>query len=73
MKVVGKRRHGELWLKRHYGLLVVVAPLADEIMWTMGAFYFISPIQLATPGQAGTPAEFKHINKRRKRNLLGFP
>ncbi|CAN1128322.1 hypothetical protein LINPERPRIM_LOCUS10362 [Linum perenne] len=39
----------------------------------MGAFYFISPIQLATPGQAGTPAEFKHINKRRKRNLLGFP
>ena len=27
----------------------------------------------ATPGQAGTPAEFKHINKRRKRNLRGFP
>ncbi|KAG8611844.1 hypothetical protein MANES_S044316v8 [Manihot esculenta] len=27
----------------------------------------------ATPGQAGTPAEFKHINKRRKRNLPGFP
>lgn len=22
----------------------------------------------ATPGQAGLPAEFKHINKRRKRN-----
>jgi hypothetical protein len=28
---------------------------------------------LATPGQAGSPAEFKHINKRRKRNLPGFP
>lgn len=27
----------------------------------------------ATPGQAGIPAEFKHINKRRKRNLQGFP
>ena len=27
----------------------------------------------ATPGQAGLPAEFKHINKRRKRNLRGFP
>ena len=27
----------------------------------------------ATPGQAGLPAEFKHINKRRKRNLPGFP
>jgi hypothetical protein len=27
----------------------------------------------ATPGQTGLPAEFKHINKRRKRNLQGFP
>lgn len=26
-----------------------------------------------TPGQSGIPAEFKHINKRRKRNLQGFP
>jgi hypothetical protein len=26
-----------------------------------------------TPGQAGPPAEFKHINKRRRRNLRGFP
>lgn len=26
-----------------------------------------------TPGQSGLPAEFKHINKRRKRNLQGFP
>ena len=29
--------------------------------------------RIATPGQAGSPAEFKHINKRRKRNLPGFP
>ena len=29
--------------------------------------------RIATPGQAGPPAEFKHINKRRKRNLPGFP
>ncbi|KAI9382835.1 hypothetical protein POPTR_014G186600v4 [Populus trichocarpa] len=28
---------------------------------------------VATPGQARLPAEFKHINKRRKRNLQGFP
>ena len=28
---------------------------------------------VATPDQAGLPAEFKHINKRRKRNLQGFP
>ncbi|KAI9390756.1 hypothetical protein POPTR_008G224165v4 [Populus trichocarpa] len=28
---------------------------------------------VATPGQAGLRAEFKHINKRRKRNLQGFP
>ena len=27
----------------------------------------------ATPSQAGLPAEFKHINKRRRRNLQGFP
>jgi hypothetical protein len=27
----------------------------------------------ATPGQSGPPAEFKHINKRRRRNLQGFP
>ncbi|KAK9085617.1 hypothetical protein Sjap_026028 [Stephania japonica] len=30
-------------------------------------------IYLATPGQAGPPAKFKHIIKQRKRNLLGFP
>lgn len=30
-------------------------------------------LKYATPGQAGLPAEFKHINKRRRRNLLGFP
>jgi hypothetical protein len=34
----------------------------------------MTPIKtVATPGQAGLPAEFKHINKRRKRNLPGFP
>jgi hypothetical protein len=30
-------------------------------------------LQHATPAQARTPAEFKHIIKRRKRNLQGFP
>lgn len=30
-------------------------------------------VLIVTPGQAGLPAEFKHINKRRKRNLQGFP
>ena len=32
-----------------------------------------SETTVATPDQAGLPAEFKHINKRRKRNLQGFP
>src|SRR6185312_7130138 len=27
----------------------------------------------ATLGQTGSPAEFKHINKQRRRNLQGFP
>lgn len=30
-------------------------------------------IRIATPSQVGLPAELKHINKRRKRNLQGFP
>ena len=34
---------------------------------------FLDGASTATPGQAGLPAEFKHINKRRKRNLQGFP
>lgn len=29
--------------------------------------------KLSTSDQARRPAEFKHINKRRKRNQLGFP
>lgn len=36
------------------------------------AHHFVGAFN-ATPGQAGLPAEFKHINKRRKRNLQGFP
>ena len=30
-------------------------------------------IRIATPSQVGLPAELKHINKRRRRNLRGFP
>lgn len=30
--------------------------------------YWCQVPSTATPGQAGLPAEFKHINKRRKRN-----
>jgi len=38
----------------------------------------ISPVssgvgKLLTSNQARLPAEFKHINKRRKRNQLGYP
>ena len=43
---------------------------------SLGLLYWIDDIALstvATPGQAGLPAEFKHINKRRRRNLQGFP
>jgi hypothetical protein len=38
-----------------------------------GTLKAISRLSLATPGQVRPPAEFKHINKRRKRNLQGFP
>lgn len=37
------------------------SPVRHEVAWN------------ATPGWARPPAEFKHINKRRKRNLRGFP
>jgi hypothetical protein len=43
-----------------------VGPFDPEVPFNCGA-------STATPGQAGLPAEFKHINKRRKRNLQGFP
>lgn len=33
----------------------------------------VSNALLSTSDQARRPAEFKHINKRRKRNQLGFP
>ena len=39
---------------------------------TLGAPQRIAA-RTATPGQSGLPAEFKHINKRRRRNLQGFP
>ena len=41
-------------------------------VWPPGPFSRLGA-PTATPGQAGLPAEFKHINKRRKRNLRGFP
>ena len=45
-------------------------PSPDEVFRTLMRFF---GARSATPGQAGIPAEFKHINKRRKRNLPGFP
>ncbi|OIB70950.1 hypothetical protein A7L08_17975 [Acinetobacter baumannii] len=45
------------------------SPRGDSATLTLRA----SGARIATPGQAGLPAEFKHINKRRKRNLPGFP
>ena len=41
---------------------------------TLGCLIFLNTmILIATPSQARLPAEFKHINKRRRRNLQEFP
>lgn len=61
---------------------VVVLFSTRFLSWRIASFVrasSLTPLELerapstATPCQAGLPAEFKHINKRRKRNLQGFP
>ena len=51
--------------------VVIIKTLTDRM--SEGRSEKSGPPLDATPGQAGLPAEFKHINKRRKRNLQGFP
>lgn len=67
-QVLGDARHDNRWL-RNLGCpsCAFVAHRGLEKMLGSGSAFN------ATPGQAGLPAEFKHINKRRKRNLQGFP
>ncbi|CAL8988977.1 unnamed protein product, partial [Prunus brigantina] len=67
-QVLGDARHDNRWL-RNLGCpsCAVVAHRGLEK---------IAGLRLGfqrDPRSAGLPAEFKHINKRRKRNLQGFP
>lgn len=68
-KVHGVQRRDNRWLS-NLGSLSRAKDVRrvslTRVRRSLGAFN-------ATPGQAGLPAEFKHINKRRKRNLQGFP
>jgi len=47
------------------------APSPERVFTTLT--HHLGGTPNATPGQAGLPTEFKRINKRRKRNLQGFP
>lgn len=64
------RRRGEWWLTK---------PLHDAVCAPIALGDSLTPkvhrngASFETPGQAGLPAEFKHINKRRKRNQPGLP
>ena len=69
MRSLGDARHDQWWLISTRVLSCGAASSAVESTMTQRR---IAP-STATPGQAGLPAEFKHINKRRKRNLQGFP
>lgn len=63
---------GEWWASAHVGSPPCVGggPFFDPQMRRMSCRGIL---RIDTPGQAGLPAEFKHINKRRRRNLRGFP
>lgn len=69
-RVLGDERHDNRWLSNLgcplCAFVALRAARDSKRLRSGGAFN-------ATPGQAGLPAEFKHINKRRKRNLQGFP
>ncbi|KAJ7942541.1 hypothetical protein O6P43_030184 [Quillaja saponaria] len=69
IRVHGGRRHDTRWLSFARGPSRVPSVVPGLLRPCCVARNTIE----ATPGQAGLPAEFKHINKRRKRNLQGFP
>ena len=74
--VVGLNKSGR---ERASQQVVVVKPLrcCCALLFSpstpLTLMHCVSNASTATPGQAGLPAEFKHINKRRRRNLQGFP
>lgn len=63
--------HSAWWVTSLY-LPQCIRPVAD-VMALNDPMDGVHDASTATPGQAGLPAEFKHINKRRRRNLQGFP
>lgn len=66
MRVLGAGRHDEWWLNSQHECCRDVAE-SQRTATTPRAPRIAGPPN-ATPGQSGLPAEFKHINKRRKRN-----
>ena len=67
------RTHDEWWRKHGIASVVPSAVLERQSRPLKDHCGCARVAPTATPGQAGLPAEFKHINKRRKRNLQGFP
>lgn len=55
------------YLVRPFCVVVIVVYCAIVVKWLHWLCY------ISTSDQARLPAEFKHINKRRKRNQTGFP
>lgn len=76
----GGRRSRRVALSRWHGIVspvCVPGPCAAPSDPSRAAHgrtrYGVVSARNMTSGQAGAPAEFKHINKRWKRNLRGFP
>jgi hypothetical protein len=63
--------HSTWWSTKSCHGVVPRCVASDTALTTLETAALVA--RTATPGQAGLPAEFKHINKRRRRNLQGFP
>lgn len=59
------RRRGNWWLSNRF---ILSCALQSMSVYSTTLKRHSLGASIATPGQAGLPAEFKHINKRRKRN-----
>lgn len=71
MRSLGDARRDQWWLKTQLACWLSCSTTSSDR--ASRATQRRDAPSTATPGQAGSPAEFKHINKRRKRNLQGFP
>ena len=71
--VCGRERRVVGYCARHPGPRTDTGPFLTPNEELAVAACAVRRLRTDTPGQAGLPAEFKHINKRRRRNLQGFP